>query len=102
MPFNLPLPLPSPKSSRHLRRSFRMKLKKSTLFSVGSILFLSLGGLIMISFIRQGSLLIELNNLIVSFFGWAGILLPFVLVVAGILLTKLKTPVNEQNVLVGG
>ncbi len=102
MPFNLPLPLPSPRSSRYLRRSFRMKLKKSTLFSVGSILFLSLGGLIMVSFIRQGSLLIELNNLIVSFFGWTGILLPFVLVVAGLLLTKLKTPVNEPNVLVGG
>jgi S-DNA-T family DNA segregation ATPase FtsK/SpoIIIE len=85
-----------------MRRSFRLKLKKSTLFSVGSILFLSLGGLIMVSFIRQGSLLIELNNIIVNFFGWAAILLPFVLMVAGLLLTKLKTPVNEPNVLVGG
>jgi S-DNA-T family DNA segregation ATPase FtsK/SpoIIIE len=102
MPFNLPLPLPSPRSSRYLRRSFRMKLKKSTLFSVGSILFLALGGLIMVSFIRQGSLLIELNNLIINYFGWTGILLPFVLIIAGLLLTKLKTPVNEPNVLVGG
>jgi len=55
----------------------------------------------MVSFIRQGSLLIELNNLIIKFFGWTGILLPFVLIVAGLLLTKLKTPVNEPNVLVG-
>lgn len=101
MPFNLPIPLPSSRSRRYLRRSFRMKLKRSTLFSVGSILFLSLGGLIMVSFIRQGSLLIELNNLIIKFFGWTGILLPFVLIVAGLLLTKLKTPVNEPNVLVG-
>ncbi len=101
MPFNLPIPLPSSRSRRYLRRSFRMKLKRSTLFSVGSILFLSLGGLIMVSFIRQGSLLIELNNLIIKFFGWTGILLPFALIVAGLLLTKLKTPVNEPNVLVG-
>ncbi len=95
------LPLPSSRSRRYLRRSFRLKLKKSTLFSIGTVTFLSLGGLIMVSFIRQGSLLIELNNLILRFFGWTAILLPFILMVAGLLLTKLKTPINEPNVLVG-
>jgi len=96
------LPLPSTRYRRYLRRSFRLNLKKATLFSVGAIFFISLAGLIMISFLRQGSVLIELNLLVVNLFGWTAILLPFVLMVAGLLLTRIKTPVNEPNVLVGG
>lgn len=101
MQFNLPF-LTSPKQRRYLRRSFRLKLKKSTLFSIASIFFLVLAGLIMVSFLRQGKVLIEMNDFIVGLFGWTAILLPFILVVAGLLLTKIKTPVNEPHVLVGG
>ncbi len=93
-----PMRLPS---RRFLRRSFRVRLKKSTIFSVGSILFLSFSGLIILSFLRQGSLLIKLNSSLLYFFGWGTIFLPFILAVAGLMLTKLRTQVNEPHVLVG-
>lgn len=84
-----------------LRRSFKLKLKKSTLFSIGSVIFLVLAGLIILSFSRQGSLLVQLNFFLIRSFGWTTIFLPFIFLVCGLMLTKLKTPVNEPYVLVG-
>ncbi|MFZ5365721.1 MAG: DNA translocase FtsK [Patescibacteria group bacterium] len=88
-------------SRRFLRRSFRVRLRRSTIFSIGSVCFLSLAGLTIISFLRQGSLLIKLNSYLLHLFGWGVIFLPFILTVAGLVLTKLKTPVNEPHVFVG-
>jgi len=99
----MPIPfIPQPKSRRFLRRSFRLHLKKSTIFSIGSVLFLVLAGLVILSFSRQGVLLVKLNSLLLGTFGWATIFLPFIFIVAGLMLTKLKTPINEPYVLVGG
>lgn len=83
------------------RRSFRIKLKKHTVFSIGQILFFSLAGLIIISFSRQGSLLIRLNELLLFYFSWFTVFLPFILLVSGLMLSKFKTPLNQPNVLVG-
>ena len=88
-------------SRRFLRRSFRVRLKKSTVFSIGSVFFLSLAGLVVLSFLKQGSLLIKLNSYLLHLFGWGIIFLPFILTVAGLMLTKLRTPVNEPHVFVG-
>ncbi|MDO8551561.1 MAG: DNA translocase FtsK [bacterium] len=92
---------PMPKSRKFLRRSFKLRLKKATIFSIGSILLLVLAGLIILSFSRQGSLLIRLNILLLGYFGWSTVFLPFILIVAGLMLTKLKTPINEPYVFVG-
>lgn len=83
------------------RRSFRIKLKKHTVFSIGQILFFSLAGLIAVSFSRQGSLLLKFNELLLSYFSWATLFLPFILLVSGLMLSKFKTPLNQANVLVG-
>lgn len=89
------------KYRRFLRRSFKVRLKKSTLFSVGSVLFFCLAVLIILSFSRQGSLLIKLNFTLLNLFGWGTLVLPFIFIVAGLLLTKIKIPVGEPHVLVG-
>lgn len=83
------------------RRSFRIKLKKHTVLSIGQILFFSLAGLIAISFSRQGSLLLKFNELLLSYFSWATLFLPFILLISGLMLSKFKTPLNQANVLVG-
>ncbi len=95
---NIPILAPS---RRSLRRSFRLRLKRSTIFSVGSVLFLSLAGLTILSFVRQGSLLIKLNDLLFSLFGWGVFFVPFILFVSGLMLTRFRTPLNEPHVLVG-
>lgn len=45
--------------------------------------------------------MIKLHFFLIRIFGWAAILLPFIFIIAGLMLTKLKTPINEPHVLVG-
>lgn len=83
------------------RRSFRIKLKKHTVFSIGQVIFFSLAGLIILSFSRQGSALLNLNSLLLNWFSWTAIFLPFIFLVSALMLSRFKTPINQPNVLVG-
>lgn len=84
------------------RRSFRIKLKKHTLFSIGQVLFFAGAALIIISFSRQGALLLKLNQLLLDVFSWTTLFIPFILIVSGLMLSRFKTFLNQPNVLVGG
>jgi S-DNA-T family DNA segregation ATPase FtsK/SpoIIIE len=90
------------KYKRFLKRSFRLKVKKQTVYSIGSLIFFGLAFFVILSFSKQGVLLIHLNDFLTQVFGWGVFLLPFLFLVAGLMLTKFKTPLNEPNVLVGG
>lgn len=89
------------RSRRFLRRSFRVKLKKGTILSIGAIFFLSLAGLVILSFLRQGTLLVQLNYYLLLIFGWGVIFLPFIFIITGLMLTRVRTPLNEPHVLIG-
>ncbi|MAG59345.1 DNA translocase FtsK [Candidatus Woesebacteria bacterium] len=84
------------------RRAFNIRLKKHTVFSIGQVLFFSLAGLIILSFSRQGALLFRLNSLLLDYFSWTALFIPFLLLVSGLMLSRFRTPVNQPNVLVGG
>lgn len=83
------------------KKSFQVKLKPATVYSIAQVFFLSLAGIVIVSFARQGTILLTINDLLIRFFGWTTILIPFVLIVFGLILTKLKTPLNQPNVLIG-
>ena len=89
------------KRKKRAKSSFKLKLKKGTVHSIGQVFFFSLAGLIIVSFARQGVILVKLNDFLVSYLSWTTIFLPFVLLSAGFLLTKFKTPFAQPNVLVG-
>ncbi|MBU0572577.1 DNA translocase FtsK [Patescibacteria group bacterium] len=89
------------KHKKRAKSSFKLKLKKGTIHSIGQIFFFSLAGLIIVSFARQGVVLVKLNDFLVSYLSWTTIFLPFVLLSAGFLLTKFKIPFAQANVLVG-
>lgn len=93
--------MPRPRKGPLWRKAFRLKLKKHTVFSIAQVLFFSLAALIMVSFARQGALLTAFNDLFLKNFGWTSILLPFILLVSGLMLSKFRTPINQPNVLVG-
>src|SRR4030042_3202490 len=92
-------------AKRHKRmkakKAFKMKLKPSTVFSIAQILFFSLAGLIIVSFTRQGVILVRFNDYLVKFFSWASILLPFIFISFALLISKLKTPLGQPNVIIG-
>jgi S-DNA-T family DNA segregation ATPase FtsK/SpoIIIE len=86
---------------RKSNRFFRLKLKKGTAFSIVQIVFFSLAGLVIVSFARQGVLLVRLNDMLMEFFGWATVFLPFIFLSFAFLVSKFKTPLGQPNVVIG-
>jgi len=86
---------------RFNKRSFRLKLKRNTVFSIAQIVFLSLAGIVVISFSRRGSLLLTFNDFLLAYFSWSTIFLPFIFISFAFLISKLKGPLSQPNVLVG-
>ena len=87
---------------RFNKKAFRLKLKKNTVFSIAQVTFFSLAGLVVISFARQGLILMKLNELLIRYFAWATVFLPFVFISLAFFVSKLKGPLSQPNVVVGG
>lgn len=85
------------------RRSkpFQLKLKTETLSSIAAVLIIAFGGLISISFSRQGPVLTMIYDYGSLYFGWALLLLPFIFISGGFLVTKVKWQISRPNVFVG-
>src|SRR3989344_5606393 len=85
------------------RRSkpFALSLKKETVNSILAVMIIGLGGLISVSFSRQGVILEKINTLGSQFFGWPLIFLPFVFVSGGLVLTKVKWGIASPHVFLG-
>jgi S-DNA-T family DNA segregation ATPase FtsK/SpoIIIE len=84
------------------RRHLRLKLKKHTLFSVAQVIFFLLAGIVIVSFSRQGSILVLLNDFLLFTFSWTTLFIPFLLIVSGLMFSRFHTPLNQPTVLVGG
>lgn len=89
------------KRQRFTKRGFKLKLKKETVFSISQIFFFAVAGLILISFSRQGFILLKFNDFLVRYFSWSSIFLPFIFLSFAFLMTKIKFPLGQPNVIVG-
>lgn len=85
------------------RRSkpFKIDLKKDTVNSILAITVVGLGGLLAISFSRQGPILSQIYQIGGQLFGWTFILMPFIFVSGGLILTKINWPIASPNVFLG-
>ena len=84
------------------KRAFKLKLKPATVYSIVQIAFYTLAGLIIVSFARRGLILVRLNDFLLSLFSWTTIFLPFIFISFGLLVSKLRIPLSQPNVIVGG
>lgn len=84
------------------RAPFKLKLKKDTLYSIGSVILIVAGSIIALSFSGQGRLLQSLNTSLALHFGFGTLLIPFLLISAGLMLTQLKWKIARPNVFLGG
>jgi len=93
-------------SKKHKRlkskKAYKIRLKPSTVYSIAQVIFFATAALIIVSFSRQGLILVKLNDLLVSYFSWTTLFLPFIFLSFGLLISKLKTPLSQPNVTVGG
>ncbi len=90
------------KRKRFTKRGFRLKLKKETAFSISQIFFYILAALVLVSFTRQGLILIKFNDILWTYFSWASFLLPFIFLSLAFLISKVKFSLGQPNVVVGG
>ena len=90
------------KHSRGRRKqAFRLKLPKETIYTLISTGLILFGGLILVSLSRQGTFLRLIFNYFDSLFGWGILLLPFIFLSAGLMLTRLKWRITKPNVFIG-
>jgi S-DNA-T family DNA segregation ATPase FtsK/SpoIIIE len=90
------------KRKRFTKRGFRLKLKKETTFSIAQIFFFGVAALILVSFSRQGAILLKFNDFLLTYFSWSSIFLPFIFLAFAFLMTKIKFSLGQPNVIVGG
>lgn len=83
------------------QKAFHLKLKKNTAFSIAQVAFFVLAGLVIVSFSRQSRVLVVLNDYLVELFSWTTLLLPFIFISIGFLISKFKVVVGQPNVVVG-
>lgn len=85
------------------RRSkpYKLNLKKDTINSILAVVIMGLGGLIAISFTQQGAFLTKIYETGLFFLGWPLILLPFIFIVGGLMLTHAKLAIASPHVLLG-
>ena len=83
------------------KQAFRLKLPKETIYTLASTGLILIGGLIMVSLSRQRPFLELIYSYIYNLFGWAILLLPFIFLSAGLMLTRLKWRITKPNVFVG-
>jgi len=84
------------------RAAFKIKLKKETIFSIASTVLIVSGLLIIVSFAGQGIFLRQVYLTLSRLFGIAMLILPFLLMSAGLMLTQLKWRITKPNVFLGG
>ena len=94
--------MPRPASPFGRKNSFRVKLKRTTLYSIIAVLLFALAGFTWFSFTRQGTLLARLNDLLIAQLGTlASFFLPFPFIVGGLMLTKIKNSLAAPHTFVG-
>src|SRR3989304_8083723 len=86
---------------RPTRRAFNLKLKKGTVYSIVQVFFFALTGLILFSFSRRGLVLVRFNDVLMSYFSWATFFLPFIFLSFALLVSKIKNPLGQPNVVIG-
>lgn len=87
---------------RHYRKQkTKIKLKKNTVYSIFAFLIILSGLLFGLSFTRNGSSFISINDYLTTYFGGLAILFPVLLVIFGFFFLKLKIFISKPNVIVG-
>ena len=84
------------------KNSFKVRLKRTTIFSIVAVALFCIAGLVWVSFTRQGALLIKLNGFLLGQLGTlATFFLPFPILVGGMMLTKIRSSLSAPHTFVG-
>lgn len=80
---------------------FKIKLRVETVYSLGALLMFAVACLLMISFSGQGESLQEINTVLKESFGAVAVIVPFLFISGGMVLTQAKWSFAKPQVLLG-
>ena len=83
------------------RSSFKLKLRKKTVYTLFALLFIGLSALTLVSLTRSSPTLLQVDTLLRGFFGWGSIFLPVCLFFVGLLLSGMRFVLAKPNVSLG-
>src|SRR3989304_1916932 len=88
---------------RHYRRRhpFKLRLKKTTIYSLFSIFSIGASAVLFASYTKSNEILFDINFYLTSYFDWLGILVPINVILFGLLLTGIRSPFTRANVFFG-
>ena len=87
---------------KHYRKhKFKIKLKKNTVYTIVAFVVILTGLLLGLSYTRNGSSFISLNDYVIGYFGMLGLLLPLLLILFGFFFLKLKMFISKPNIAIG-
>ncbi len=89
------------KRGRKPKAQKSLPIKKETVRGIIQVGIFATAALVLVSFFRQGTLLITLNDTLFNYLGWSSIFIPFLLISLGFLISTLKFPLGQANVLIG-
>jgi len=81
---------------------FKLKLKPATVMSIASVALIVVSGIIAISFSRMGTILVMLNDGLLTNFGWASLFLIFLFFSGGLMISQVNWRIAKPNVFFGG
>lgn len=79
----------------------KLRLKPSTVSTIFFVFFAILSALSVISFLRTGPIPTRYNQVLIDYFGFTAIFVPFLLLLISFSFSKLKFPLKELNVSLG-
>jgi S-DNA-T family DNA segregation ATPase FtsK/SpoIIIE len=86
---------------RKRRPKLKLKLKKNTIYSLFSFGLILIGLIFFLSFTRNGSSFIILNDSLLLYFGFSAYLFPLSLILLGLFFLRLKMFISRPNVVLG-
>ncbi len=87
--------------ARKKKKKSKLKLKKKAIHSIIGLIFGALGIITIFSFLRQGEILIRLNELFIKFFGITSVFLPAIFLILAIIFSQMKIALNQPTVIIG-
>jgi hypothetical protein len=89
------------KRKRSKRNQLKIVIPPKTMNSVGAVILMMIGVLIMVSFSGQGALLQKVNTFLTQKFGVAMLFVPFVFISSGLAMLRAKWAWSKPHVLLG-
>jgi DNA segregation ATPase FtsK/SpoIIIE, S-DNA-T family len=91
-----------PKRGRKKKRVLpSLHLKPTTMQTILFVFFMVMAAISVVSFLQNGPLPIQYNEFLNKNFGFASVIVPFLLVLIGLSFSRIKIPLKEANVSLG-